>query len=286
MITSIRLQHFRSYRDESFEFDPGVNIVVGPNASGKTNLLEAVMVLGRGRSYKAKDMELLKFGGEWARLDGFFDKQNRSVKLQQVVDKIDKTFLINDKPYRRLNLERSIPLVFFEPNHLQLISRGPESRRDYIDDLLERSLPAFKPLASNYRRTLAQRNALLKHNPVSAQRQLFAWNVRLSELGGKIAQARQALVDDINSSISKTYSKIAHKKSSVELNYKAQFPTDRYASRLLSKLENSSAQDFQAGLYNLGASPRGHRIPAKQPPSRPNRFEGRSPQPDAGAQNV
>jgi DNA replication and repair protein RecF len=61
MITSIRLQNFRSYADESFEFEPGVNIIVGPNASGKTNLLEAVLVLARGTSYRAKDYELIQF---------------------------------------------------------------------------------------------------------------------------------------------------------------------------------------------------------------------------------
>ena len=58
MITTIRLQNFRSYADAVFEFEPGVNIVVGPNASGKTNLLEAVMVLARGSSYRARDIEL------------------------------------------------------------------------------------------------------------------------------------------------------------------------------------------------------------------------------------
>jgi len=251
VITSIRLQRFRSYQDESFEFDPGVNIVVGPNASGKTNLLEAVMVLARGSSYRARDIELLKHGTDWARLDGFFDSSARSVKLQAQDERASKTFLINDKPYHRLSLERTVPVVFFEPNHLQLISRGPDSRRDYIDDLLERSLPAFKSLASGYRRTLAQRNALLKHGPLKASQQLFAWNVRLSELGSQIAQARQTLVDDINQSIGQTYTKIAHKKSSVELKYDAQFPVNRYASRLLSKLEDND-RDFNLGFTAYG----------------------------------
>ena len=81
MISNIRLQNFRSYTDDSFEFEPGVNIVVGPNASGKTNLLEAVLVLARGSSYKAKDVELIKFDKPWARLDGYFEKGPRTVKL-------------------------------------------------------------------------------------------------------------------------------------------------------------------------------------------------------------
>jgi DNA replication and repair protein RecF len=136
MITSLRLQNFRSYRDESFEFNDGVNIVVGPNASGKTNLLEAVLVLGIGKSYRAKDQELIMFGKPWSRLDGFFGKHSRVVKLEP-----DKSYLLDDKPYKRLGFDRTVPLVLFEPNHLQLAIRGPEHRRDFFDDLLERSQP-------------------------------------------------------------------------------------------------------------------------------------------------
>ena len=77
MISTLRLQNFRSYADESFEFEDGVNIVVGPNASGKTNLLEAVLMLARGSSYRARDTELIKHDKPWARLDGYFGAQPR-----------------------------------------------------------------------------------------------------------------------------------------------------------------------------------------------------------------
>jgi DNA replication and repair protein RecF len=223
MITSLRLQNFRSYSDSSFEFEQGVNIVVGPNASGKTNLLEAVLVLARGKSFRVREMELIQIGKEWARLDGFFDKDSRTV-----------------------------PVVFFEPNHLQLLSRGPDARRDYIDDLLERSQPGFKTLAGSYKRTLAQRNALLKHGQRSASQQLFAWNIRLSELGSQIVQARQKLIDDINQKLSKTYSQISKRKSQLKLKYASQFPVDNYGSRLLSKLESNPRLEFERGFTVYG----------------------------------
>ena len=97
MISNLRLQNFRSYADASFEFEPGVNIVVGPNASGKTNLLEAVLVLARGSSYRARDAELVRFDKPWARLDGFFEKQTRVIKIEPPA----KTFVIDDKSYKR-----------------------------------------------------------------------------------------------------------------------------------------------------------------------------------------
>ena len=69
MIADIRLQQFRSYADASFEFGDGVNIIVGPNGSGKTNLLEAILVLARGSSYRVADVDLLQFDAGWFRLD-------------------------------------------------------------------------------------------------------------------------------------------------------------------------------------------------------------------------
>src|SRR5665213_1075802 len=244
MIGSIRLQNFRSYDDASFEFEPGVNIVVGPNASGKTNLLEAVMLLCRGNSYRARDIDLIRFNKAWTRLDGNFENRDRILKIQ--LDPLpDKTFEIDGKTFKRLGYERTIPVVYFEPNHLQLMSRGPEQRREYFDELLERSQPGFKALVAGYRRTLAQRNALLKHGRGRATQQLFAWDVRLSEAGSRIAAARQTLTDDINSQIGKTYSQIARHKSTVELNYQSQFPADNYASRLLSKLQSTVERDLE-----------------------------------------
>src|SRR3972149_3384430 len=101
MISSIRLQNFRSYSDESFEFDSGVNIVVGPNASGKTNLLEAVLVMSRGGSYRARDGELIKTDKPWARLDGYFGPQSRTTKLERLssAEMVLKTFELDKKTF-------------------------------------------------------------------------------------------------------------------------------------------------------------------------------------------
>jgi DNA replication and repair protein RecF len=252
MITSIRLQNYRSYSDDSFEFDPGVNIIVGPNASGKTNLLEGILVLAQGSSFKAKDAETVQIDKEWARLDGVFEKNSRVLKIVQQNGKFTKSYEIDDKPYKLLTLERTLPAVLFEPNHLQFLNRGPEARREFIDDLLERSLPGFKALTRHYRRVLAQRNALLKHGRTYAQKQLFAWNIRLSELGTEIAKNRAELIHEINKTISGSYSSISKKKSVVEVFYDSQFPMDAYATKLLEKLENNLQTDIERGFTSYG----------------------------------
>ena len=251
MITSLRLQNFRSYIDGSFEFDPGVNIVVGPNACGKTNLLEAVLVLARGGSYRAKDVELITSHHEWARLDGFFESENRSVKYQNLPTGLIKSFTLDDKPLIRLPLEKTVPVVLFEPNDLQLLIRGPEQRREYIDSLLEQSQSTYKALKNNYKRVVAQRNTLLKQRGILKD-QFFVWNIRLSELGGKIVEARGDLIKEINQNISKNYSSIAKQKSDVKLRYQTDLPLDNYSSSLLKKLETDVEKDKLRGFTAYG----------------------------------
>ncbi|OGL35968.1 hypothetical protein A3F65_02605 [Candidatus Saccharibacteria bacterium RIFCSPHIGHO2_12_FULL_47_16b] len=252
MINSIRLQNFRSYTDDSFEFEAGVNIIVGPNASGKTNLLQAVAVILNGNSFKPRDNELVRFGKNWSRLDCVADGQQRILKISNEDDRLQKIYEINNQLIRRLTLDKTLPVVLFEPNHLQLMIRGPEQRRDYFDDLLERTLPGFKTTAAKYRRAVAQRNALLKRGPAKAQQQLFVWNIRLSELGAEIVQARYALLETFNKKISRVYSQIAGKRTSIKLDYVTPLRIDNYSSSLLSHLEKNTNRDFNLGFTSYG----------------------------------
>jgi DNA replication and repair protein RecF len=252
VLSNIRLQNFRSYRDASFEFEPGVNIIVGPNASGKTNLLEAVMVTMSGGSFRVRDYDLLRFGADWARLDANLGSSKRSIKLKLENQRVDKQYEIDNDNLRRLSLERTVPVVLFEPNHLQLISRGPDQRRQYFDEVLERTEPGYKSLSAKYRRALAQRNALLKTDRQRAAEQLFAWNVRLSELGEQIVKSRSRLIDELNKNLTKTYNKIAGGRAKVSLNYDSPLALGSYSSSLLSKLQKTEDDDFQRGFTGHG----------------------------------
>lgn len=252
MITDLRLQHFRSYGDAAFELAPGVNIVVGPNASGKTNLLEAILVLARGNSYRAKDAELVAFGREWARLDADLPDGKRTVKLQLGDGKVAKTFEIDGQSLSRLSPARSLPVVLFEPNHLLLLNSSPDLRRTFLDDLLEQTLPGFGATRRHYKRVLAQRNALLKKNPRGLAEQLFVWNVRLGELGGQIVRERSKLVGGFQERASELYGRLAGKDYDVTLAYRAQFAPEHYETSLVHKLESSVELDALRGFTAYG----------------------------------
>jgi len=251
MIQSIRLQNFRSYVDESFEFEPGVNIIVGPNTSGKTNLLEALMVLALGSSYRGSSSEMIGFNKPWARLDGHTPEGKRTVKLEAQGETVKKSFEINGVVFSRLSQPKTIPTVLFEPQHLQLLTGRPELRRDYLDNLLGQTTAGYLGLIRSYRRALLQRNNLLKKGP-ETKPQLFAWDIRLSELGGQIAGKRTELVADLDKQITKLYQKLSNGQAKVELRYISSCPPGNYSSKLLHKLETFVEQDYARGYTTHG----------------------------------
>jgi DNA replication and repair protein RecF len=253
MITDIRLQHYRSYDDGSFEIDPGVNIIVGPNASGKTNLLEAILISCLGTSYRAREADLVQFEQPWARIDARTPTGTRTTKLiVGGTGLIKKEFVINDQPLKRLLLPKTIPAVLFEPNHLQLLTGSPDLRRDYLDDLLEQLIAGYATVRRQYKRTLAQRNRLLKQGRSQATSQLFAWNIRLSQLGAEIATQRVQLIEQLSSTIQELYQNLSHTEAEVTISYSSNCVIGQYSSDMLHKLEANTDKDFERGFTTYG----------------------------------
>jgi DNA replication and repair protein RecF len=253
MITYARLQHFRSYTDDSFEFDTGVNIIVGPNASGKTTLIEAIAVGLSGKSFKARDVELIEEGKEWMRIDIGAISESRICKVVREGDKSAKTFEIDGKSYKRLSAQKAVPITLFEPNHLQLLHGSPEMRRTFLDDLIAQIKPGFDATRRHYKRVLAQRNALLKqHGTHTNNEQLFVWNLRLSELGGKIVAERLALIERFSESLSQLYSDIAGIDTKVTIEYASNISQKNYETALLHALERNMDRDSLLGFTSAG----------------------------------
>jgi DNA replication and repair protein RecF len=251
MIYDIRLQQFRSYTDESFEFNPAVTIIVGPNASGKTNLLEDKLVIARGGSYRAKDVDLLQFEKPWARLDAHTNHGDRTVKITPE-EPIKKQYIINEQKLSRLTVNRMLPVVLFEPDHLRLLSGSPERRRAYLDELLTQTTPGYGATLRNYKQALAQRNALLKQPLATITQQMFPWDVKLSQLAGSIVSARLELVDNLGADIAELYKTLSRTDTEVSVSYTTTCDVTQYESNLLHKLESHLATDQERGFTSFG----------------------------------
>lgn len=235
-----------------FEFSEGVNIIVGPNGSGKTNLLESVLIAATGGSYRQRDLNLIRHRSTGAFIESTFDGSERKTKIFSINEKIQKQFSIDGKKYLRLSLEKTQPVVLFEPNNLLIIFSGPSTRREYFDWLLSQTVSGYSKLLSSYKRTLAQRNSLLKKGEQIAKRQMFAWDIKLTELGQQIAENRIELIEKINSQSKNIYQKISAKKNNLTVLYKSKNKVENYSSAMLAGLQNNFMLDLARGFTGNG----------------------------------
>jgi len=162
------LRCFRLYSRLAVRFVPGVNVLTGPNASGKSTLLEALGVLAVGRSFRgAGDQEMLQAGQTAYYLEGRFAGRHGSHTARVVYSQTEpgvagKAVTLDGNPVTRTaEMAGRIPLLSFSPDDLALVKGGPVERRRFLDALLGQTNPAYRDHLSRYQRTLAQRNALL-----------------------------------------------------------------------------------------------------------------------------
>lgn len=250
MLKSLSLTNFRSYKEQSLEFNPAITLIVGPNATGKTNILESLFVLATTKSFRAKDTELINDAADFYRLEVGFGDDILSLGYKGGDDGSAKRAQINNAPRPLRDHVGSLLVVLFEPNDLQLISGTPERRRRYLDFILTQTHSGFLVTLQRYRRTLAQRNALLS-DWSGRDEELFAWDVKLAELAGEIDVKRKELISFINHRAEPLYASIAGGPEPLKLDYRSLDAAD-YTSAFLEQLNQNRARDIGAGFTTIG----------------------------------
>lgn len=250
--SGVELKNFRSYSEYSFELEPGVNIVVGPNASGKTNLLEALYVLSRGKSFRVRDRDLIKYGKNWLRIIGRHGTNTRTIKIKTGTQdkRPEKTIEINKTTKKRLLTDDILPVALFEPSHLRLLTGSPKRRREFLDQIIIQTQPDYSQTIRKYERSLKQRNALLKRGGFVGD-ELFVWNIKLAELGSQINRRRNQLIRALNRKASGIYSEIAKQKTAVRFIYHNSIEAKDYATTLIRRL-NQPENDLRYGFTRVG----------------------------------
>ena len=164
-INSLRLQNFRNYKDETIEFDPGINVIVGENAQGKTNLLEAVGYVSRAQSDRARaDREMIRFGEKDARIEAnvFSRDRNFCIEIELCTGKRRK-IQINRVPAKRASeLTGVLGTVFFCPEDLMLIREGAAERRRFMDRSLCQLRPKYAAALAEYNRVYEHKTRILR----------------------------------------------------------------------------------------------------------------------------
>lgn len=214
MLTKLSLANFRSYKESIFEFSPVLTIIVGPNASGKTNILEAISLLSTGTSFRAElAREMIRESEELMRIRGVVtdpeSKRGEDLELEVMVT--NGTVQGRKAPYKKMRINKlgrqtatfvgNLPTVLFWPEDLSIIIGSPSRRRSFLDRILTQSHHEYRRSVTQYEKALRVRNRLLKRikeGETIDQEQLSYWEDVLIAAGTIISEKRRELLDFIN----------------------------------------------------------------------------------------
>lgn len=255
------LGNFRNYKTLDITPSPNINIIVGDNAQGKTNLLEAIYFLSRGYSHRANNLQDLAYFGE----SDFFIKGQ--VKRQEVVHSLlvkmhqgKKQLLINQKIEKKAETMASyLNTILFEPEDLRIVKAGPEVRRRFMDEEIGGCLPHYTYCLKRYKKALSQRNSLLKdirHMPILKET-LGAWDEQLVHFGTKIIDYRLAYLKLLN-----RYARPLHSTLSGDLEHLVMYYQNNVLTSLeegldvrglyYTKLQTNLKKDMERGTTSVG----------------------------------
>ena len=221
-IKNIELKDFRNYENLSLTFDPHVNLILGKNAQGKTNLLEAVYLTSIGKSFRTNRLsELIRFGQDYGKVHiETCRAEDADGSVELIIGKDSKKSAKIDgvKIKKASELLEHVYLVIFSPEDLKIVKEEPEKRRKFIDRELCQIKPLYYENLNRYHRILMQRNAYLKETMVEPS-VLDVWDTQLAAYGSRMMLQREAFIQKIDRISAKIHERITNQKESLVVRY-------------------------------------------------------------------
>jgi DNA replication and repair protein RecF len=217
MLNQLNLTDLRSYATLDARFGAGPQLVWGPNAAGKTSLLEAMVLLARGGSHRTTtDAELIRWGADVARVEGHAGQDAVEVALVRpgsiaAAGGARKRIRVNGVARRATALVEKLRVVLFAPEDMLLVVGSPSLRRAVVDQLASSLFPSYAADLATYGRALQQRNGLLRaiRDETASRDELRYWDVPFLDAGGAVIAARHRLLARLEAPLAAAHAEIA-----------------------------------------------------------------------------
>ncbi|WP_010502240.1 DNA replication/repair protein RecF [Paenibacillus elgii] len=219
----LSLRDYRNYDQMEFQTDNMVNIIVGPNAQGKTNLLESIFVLALTKSHRThQDKELIRWNASSTLLHAEVEKRYGTVQLDLSISQQGKKAKVNGLEQKKLsNFIGALNVVMFAPEDLEIVKGSPGIRRRFLDMEIGQVYPSYLYDLSQYNKILQQRNNYLKQlfsSPGKAS-MLDVWNEQLMQFGVKIMKKRQSFIKKLQAWAEKIHAGITNGSEQLRIEY-------------------------------------------------------------------
>ncbi len=209
VVSRVNLRDWRNFEDRTMALSEGLTVLVGPNATGKTNTVEALQLLTAGASFRRpRTADLVRVGAERGRASARLAGDGRVVDVSCEVEGSRRRFVRNDKPCRPSDLSATLMSVLFCPDDLTLVKGGARHRRDELDAFGAQANAGYRKVARAYARAVEQRNRLLK-DPLCDRSLLDAWDASVALGGATLLHARLGLFARLRRHISEVYARVA-----------------------------------------------------------------------------
>ena len=237
-IERLYLHHFRNYREETFVFSNGVNLIRGDNAQGKTNLLEALFLIGTGRSFRTPHLkELIHKEAPFFFIEAQFNKEGIQQKVRLSFDGETKKLETNHTSYSHFNpLLGQLPIVLLAPEDVLLITGSPADRRRFLDLHLAQSDPLYVYHLTRYHKAIKHRNFMLRQKKEEG---LEPWEIIMVAAATYIRQKRNQLIAELKDDLQKSMLTLSQDKDQIEIRYLPSF-TDNYFKHRAKELHIGS----------------------------------------------
>jgi DNA replication and repair protein RecF len=256
-LLDLKLRDFRNYEELELDFDPSVNLIVGKNAQGKTNLLEAIGYLGSGKSFRAqRTAEMVRFGAEFADISGNVFAQDRQQSLRWVLfsDRRARQVWRNGaKKKTAADIAGVMSTVLFCPEDLMVLKTGAAARRRLGDHALCQLRPNYDAALAEYNRILEQKNRILKdhfENPAVLEI-LPEYNARLCQVGALLISYRARFYDSLGKAAAAYHDQFSGGAEEFSLQYRTvSTVSDPFApvQTLVEDLQNHLESHYRAEL--------------------------------------
>ncbi|HEX6456466.1 MAG TPA: DNA replication and repair protein RecF [Solirubrobacterales bacterium] len=254
LVTAIEAKPLRSLDRVRIELPPGIVSVIGPNGTGKTNLIEALYFALTGRSFRTSDRrDLIPFGGALARAEATIeDEDGIEHRLLAAVSRSEgRRHLLDGNPADPATLARSRPPVaVFAPDRLTLVKGPPAERRAHLDGFIGARWPARAELRKRYGQAVAQRNALLSrlHAGHGSPEDLRIWDAGLADAAAPLIEARGEAVAELAGPFAEAAAELGLASAQLEFSPRA----EGTAAEIRMGLEERREQDIRLGRSSWG----------------------------------